>query len=79
MPVPKATVNKDGLFARAKNDVWFAWQLRCMQSISVTHGVQHSPDNQLGFGILCLNSRHVKRACRRHVTGIAISFILANQ
>jgi hypothetical protein len=37
--VPKATVNKDDLFSRNKNEVRFAWKILVMEFIAIAHGM----------------------------------------
>lgn len=66
MAMPEAAMNENGLSARAKHNVRLARQFWRVQSISVAHRKQHSPDYQFRLGIFSANSRHIIRTGRRH-------------
>jgi len=52
MLMPKAAMNEDQRFPSWKNDVWRAWKVFSMQSKSVAHLMQKTPNNDFRFRVL---------------------------
>jgi hypothetical protein len=58
MLMPKAAMNEDQRFPSWKNDVWRAWKVFSMQSKSVAHLMQKTPNNDFRFRVLAANVSH---------------------
>jgi hypothetical protein len=59
MLMPKATMHKNCLVPRWKYDVWLSRQIRRMQPIAVTHGMDKAAHRHLWFGAPVFNSPHI--------------------
>lgn len=65
--MPEATVNKDNFFPAWKYKVRRSWQITTMEPVSISHGENQSPHDQLGLRILASNTRHQRTSLfRRH-------------
>jgi hypothetical protein len=58
MAVPKATVNEYYLGASGEDQVWFAWEIFDVKSITIALRVQQTSHDPFGRSILPLNCLH---------------------
>jgi len=58
VPVPKATMDENGLLQPAEHNIRSARKILWMQTIPKTRRIQQSPDDQLRFGVLALDCPH---------------------
>lgn len=70
MSVPKATVDKDGLAARAEDKVWLAGEVLAVEPVSIAHCVNQPAHDHLGSRVRRLDRPHDVAAdgiswCRR--------------
>jgi hypothetical protein len=61
VPVPEAAVDENHDAPRAEHDVRPSWQAGAVQPEPQTHRVKQAPDDELGFGVLVADARHVPR------------------
>lgn len=65
MAVPEASVDEHNLPPAGEHKVRLARQLRVMQPVSEPQGMEPFPEEQLRFGVLGLDLRHVGTALHR--------------
>jgi len=64
MPMPEASMDKDGNFPFGENNIWSARQARPSKRIAQASGMQMLADQDLWSSVAPLDTRHHPAACR---------------